>query len=79
LDKIRALEALVQSLEGKNGALESALVQHALEIELLRRKLYGTKSEKSGTSELQLLLEGIADTNTLQKLLDDANANKPKS
>jgi hypothetical protein len=30
LDKIRALEALVQSLEGKNGALESALVQHAL-------------------------------------------------
>ena len=79
LDKIRALEALVQSLEGKNGALESALVQHALEIELLQRKLYGTKSEKSGTSELQLLLEGIADTNTLQKLLDDANANKPKS
>ena len=79
LDKIRALEVLVQSLEGKNGALESALVQHALEIELLQRKLYGTKSEKSGTSELQLLLEGIADTNTLQKLLDDANANKPKS
>jgi hypothetical protein len=53
---IAALRELVQSLEGRNGALESSLVNHAAEIELLKRKLFGTKSERGGTNELQLLL-----------------------
>jgi hypothetical protein len=62
---------LVQSLQGKTGALQSALINHALEIELLKRKLFGTKSERSGTNELQLLLGDIlADLAPLQRALD---------
>lgn len=72
---IEALRQLVASLEGKASALESALVNHATELELLRRKLYGTKSERSNTAEFQLLLEGIfGESAVLQKHLDDAKS-----
>ncbi|MBK6513497.1 MAG: IS66 family transposase [Polyangiaceae bacterium] len=70
---IASLRAIVTSLEGQTNALQSALVSHATELELLRRKLYGTKSERTNTDEFQLLLQGIfGESTALQKHLDDA-------
>ena len=70
---VDALRELVRSLEGKNGALESALKNHAAEIEILKRKLFGTKSERMGTSEMQLLLgDLLREPAALQKALDEA-------
>ncbi|MFO0615279.1 MAG: transposase [Polyangiaceae bacterium] len=70
---LEALRELVRSLEGKNGALESALINHAAEIELLKRRLFGTKSERADTNEMQLLLGGVlSDLAPLQKALDAA-------
>jgi len=69
---IDALRQLVTSLEGKNSTLENALINHADEIALLKRKLFGPRSERSGTSELQLSLGDIlADVTVLQKHLDE--------
>ena len=65
------LQALIASLQGTIAALESALTNHASENELLKRRLYGTKSERSGTSELQLTLGNLlADQAKLQAELD---------
>ena len=48
-------------------------MSHATELELLRRKLYGTKFERTNTDEFQLLLQGIfGESTALQKHLDDA-------
>lgn len=62
--RISALRDVVASLEGKNAALESALINHASEIELLKRRLFGPRSERTGTSELQLTFDemGVDDT-----------------
>jgi len=69
---IAALRGLIQSLEGKNGALEGVLVNHSMEILLLKRKLFGTKSERTGTSELQMTLAGmLADLPALQRQLEE--------
>ncbi|MBL0195733.1 MAG: transposase [Myxococcales bacterium] len=66
-----SLQALIASLQGTIAALESALTNHASENELLKRRLYGTKSERSGTSELQLTLGNLlADQAKLQAELD---------
>jgi transposase len=72
---ISALRELSASLAGKNEALERVLINHAAEIELLKRKLFGPKSERTGTSELQLTLGDIlADAGALQKKLDELTA-----
>ena len=72
---ISALRELSASLAGKNEALERVLVNHATEIELLKRKLFGPKSERTGTSELQLTLgDFLADAAALQKKLDELSA-----
>lgn len=69
---VKALRDLIASLEGRNAALENALVNHADEIELLKRRLFGPRSERGGTHELQLLLgEILADEKVLQKHLDN--------
>ncbi len=75
---IASLREIVRSLEGKNGALERALIHHAAEIEILTRKLFGTKSERLGTNELQLLLgDVLADVAPLQQALDEAQSERP--
>ncbi|MBL0196376.1 MAG: hypothetical protein IPQ09_19545 [Myxococcales bacterium] len=56
---IASLQALIASLQGRSPRFESALTNHASENELLKRRLYGTKSERSGTSELQLTLGNL--------------------
>lgn len=68
---IESLRALNASLEGKNSALESSLIGHANELELMKRKLFGPRSERGGTSELQLALGNLlADQAALQQQLD---------
>ena len=67
------LEGQVATLDGQIAALQSALVNHATEIELLKRRLFGPRSERGGTSELQLLLgDMLAQQAALQKQLDEA-------
>lgn len=71
------LEGQVASLDGQIAALQSALVNHAAEIELLKRRLFGPRTERGGTSELQLLLgDMLAQQAALQKQLDEALAKK---
>jgi transposase len=69
---------VIASLEGKQVALESALVNHANEIELLKRRLFGPRSERTGTSEMQLALgDVLADDQRLQKELDERTQGAP--
>jgi transposase len=76
--RIAAMREVNASLEGKLAALESTLVNHASEIELLKRRLFGPKSERSGTSELQLRLgDLLADEARLQKELDELTQKEP--
>jgi transposase len=71
------LEEQVASLDGQIAALQSALVNHAAEIELLKRRLFGPRTERGGTNELQLLLgDMLAQQAALQKQLDEALAKK---
>lgn len=80
---LASLQDVNRSLEGRNAALQSTLVNHASEIELLKRKLFGPRSERGGTSELQLTLADLlADQQDLQRELDalasgDAGSNDP--
>lgn len=68
---VAALRETIKGLEGKTATLESALINHADEIALLRRKLFGARSERGGTQELQLLLgEVLKDQQVLQEHLD---------
>jgi hypothetical protein len=69
---ITALRDVITSLEEKQAALESALINYANEIELLKRRLFGPRSERTGTSELQIpLLDVLAADVPLQKQLDE--------
>lgn len=76
--RIASLRDVIASLEGQQAALQSTLINHASEIELLKRRLFGPRTERTGTSELQLTLGDIlADDARLQAELDahaDANA-----
>lgn len=73
---VAQLRMLIASLEGRNAALQSTLVNHAHEIELLKRELYGPRSERSGTEPLGQMLLGdlLADRAVLQKKLDELRA-----
>lgn len=69
---IAALRTIIASLEGQIAALQSSLVNHANELELLKRRLFGTKSERGGTDELQLALAGMLEQQQeLQRQLDE--------
>ena len=68
---IESQKAIITSLEAMILALQSSLVNHASEIELLKRKLFGPRSERSGTNELQLALgDLLKEQQELQKQLD---------
>jgi transposase len=61
--------------ETRNDALEETIVNLTHENELLKRRIYGNKTERTGTSELQLTLGGLLDAEKqLQKELDAAVA-----
>ena len=68
---IAVLRSTIASFEQQIAALQSTLVNYANDVELYKRKLYGTKSERSGTSELQLTLGALLDQQVvLQKQLE---------
>lgn len=70
-----ALRELVQSHEGKISALNNSLLAYISENELLKRKLFGTKSERTNTTEVQLLLAGLfPEDAALRKQLEEALA-----
>jgi transposase len=70
---IASLREIVQSLEGKNTALNSSLLAYIAENDLLKRRLFGTKSERTNTSEIQLLLAGLfPEDAALRKQLEEA-------
>jgi transposase len=72
---IASLRELVQSHEGKISALNGSLLAYISENELLKRKLFGTKSERTNTTEVQLLLAGLFPENAaLRKQLEEALA-----
>lgn len=66
-----SLRNTIASLQATIEALQSTLLNHANENEILKRRLYGTKTERGGTSELQLLLgDLLSQQAVLQKQLD---------
>lgn len=76
---IASLRATLATLEGTIAVLQSSLVNHANDLELMRRRLYGVKSERGGTSELQMLLGKFLDDKTeltaaLEKLVEETAA-----
>ena len=68
-----ALQAELVPITTKVTSLEDTIANLAHENELLKRRLYGNKTERSHTSELQLALgELLANEAKLQGELDDA-------
>jgi transposase len=76
---IAALQAEIAARDAKVAALEDSLTDLAHENALLKRRLFGTRSERSVTSELQLALGDLLATEaTLQAELD-ASVEKAKA
>lgn len=72
---VSALQAEVAAAAAKVQSLEGALANLAHENALLKRRIYGNKTERSKTSELQLTLgDLLATEQKLQQELDDAVA-----
>lgn len=83
---VTSLRELVQALEGELGAFKSSFAALLAENELLKRRLFGTKSERTNTSEFQLLLDKMfGEDAALQKKLEaelapgNGEAGKPAS
>ena len=62
--------------EAQNASLRQTIVELTHENQLLKRRLFGNKTERTQTSELQLALGSLLDDEQqLQKQLDQAVAN----
>jgi transposase len=69
------LKSRVTERDVQNESLRETILNLTHENELLRRRLYGNKTERSQTSELQLTLGNLLDAEKqLQKQLDEAVA-----
>lgn len=67
------LKALVTEQHAQNDSLRETVLNLTHENELLKRRIYGNKTERTQTSELQLTLgDLLADEKQLQKQLDAA-------
>lgn len=74
------LAAVKAEMAANVASLEDTIANLAHENALLKRRLYGTKTERSRTSELQLTLgELLASETKLQAELDEAVANADKA
>ncbi len=70
---VSSLQTELVSLKLQVQALHETIVNLSHENDLLKRRLLGTKSERSNTNELQLILGNLLDTQkALQKQLDEA-------
>ena len=58
-EQVATLEGRNESLENKLSMLQSTLNNYVAENDLLKRRLFGTKSERTNTSEFQLVLNGL--------------------
>jgi transposase len=73
--EVVGLKTRFSESETRNEALEETIVNLTHENELLKRRIYGNKTERTGTSELQLTLGNLLDgEKQLQKELDAAVA-----
>ena len=73
--EVLGLKQLVLERETRAGSLEETIVNLTQENEILKRRLFGNKTERSKTSELQLTLgDLLEDEKQLQKQLDAAVA-----
>ena len=76
---IAALQGELAGVSAKVASLEETIANLAHENELLKRRIYGNKTERSHTSELQLALgDLLAAEAQLQKQLDAAVAPRSK-
>jgi chromosome segregation ATPase len=71
-----SVKSHVRESEAQNESLRETIVQLAHENQLLKRRLFGNKTEKTQTSELQLALGSLLDEEKqLQKQLNEAVSN----
>lgn len=72
---VSTLQSEVVALKSENESLRETMQNLAHENELYKRRIYGNKTERTRTSEMQLTLgDLLADERRLQKELDDAVA-----
>jgi transposase len=70
---LSALQVEVVGLKARIDSLQETTVNLTHENTLLKRRLYGNKTERGGTDELQLTLGGLLDgEKQLQRQLDDS-------
>jgi transposase len=73
--ELLGLKSRVSDRETENDSLRETILNLSHENELLKRRIYGNKTERTGTSELQLTLGNLLDDEKLlQKKLDEAIA-----
>jgi hypothetical protein len=73
--ELLGLKSRVSDRETENDSLRETILNLTHENELLKRRIYGNKTERTGTSELQLTLGNLLDDEKLlQKKLDAAVA-----
>jgi hypothetical protein len=71
--EVLGLKTKVSEQDAQNASLRETIVNLTHENELLRRRIYGNKTERTNTSELQLMLGDLLDDEKrLQKELDTA-------
>jgi len=74
--EVVGLKTRVSERETQNDSLRETILNLTQENELLKRRIYGNKTERTQISELQLTLGSLLDEEKrLQKELDDAVAN----
>jgi len=72
---VSTFQAELLAVKAQNESLRETLLNLSHENELLKRRIYGNKTERTQTSELQLTLGSILDAEKqLQKALDEAVA-----
>ena len=77
--EVLGLKAQMVERDTKVDSLQETIVNLTHENELLKRRLFGNKTERSNTSELQLTLgDLLKDEEQLQKQLDAAIAEARK-
>lgn len=70
---VSAMQSEVVALKAENASLRETLQNLSHENELYKRRIYGNKTERLRTNEMQLALgDLLADERRLQKELDDA-------
>jgi hypothetical protein len=70
---LSALQVEVASLKARSDAQQETIISLTHENALLKRRIYGNKTERSGTEELQLTLGNLLDADKqLQRQLDES-------